>query len=413
MYKMLEVARWEFLCRVRSKSFIISTLLLPLVMIGFVTLPGLLITNGGQSHKIVAIVDKTGRDVGQQVQEALEKKFRLNNGGPEYSVLVFQEGDMARLKSRAKALLDSSVISSYIVLSENLFDNNQGTYYTKNPGNFRDKQILSSAVTNVVSRKRMVAANLDPQRINKLTQEVNLKTYELKKDGEEAAGSEMMAYLTPIVFCMMLFFAVFRSSQVLFRSVLEERSNKLIEILLSSLTPNQLMSGKILGLGLVGLVQLGFYLSVGVLVSSSRGLDLINTTHISLFLLYFLTGYLFYASIFAAIGCIFNSEQEAQQYVAVLSLLTVLPIILSSFVITNPNAPLVMFLSYVPLITPFFMILRIGIEMPSTIEIISTLLLMSGFVVLMMYAAGKIFRVAILMYGKRPRFDEIIRWIRE
>jgi ABC-2 type transport system permease protein len=121
---------------------------------------------------------------------------------------------------------------------------------------------------------------------------------------------------------------------------------------------------------------------------------------------------LLYASIFAAIGCVFNSEQEAQQFMAILSVLTVLPIILSSYVITNPNATIVKILSYIPVITPFFMILRIGIEMPSILEIIATLGLMVGFVIFTMYAAGKIFRVAILMYGKRPKFDEIIRWIK-
>lgn len=413
MNKILKVAQWEFLCRVRSKSFIISTLLLPVIMIGLILLPSLLLTQGGQSQKVIAIVDKTDQQLGEKIKEHLSQHYQLKDGTPEYSTLVFDEGNFNKLEAKASTLLDSSVISAYIVLPNDILDNNQAEYYTKNLGDFRAKQVLASSISKVISRKRMIAAQLDPQRINELTQDVNLKTFESKKGKAEAGGSEFMAYMTPIIFCMMLFFAVFRSSQVLFRSVLEERSNKLVEILLSSLSPHQLMAGKILGLGLVGLVQLVFYLSIGVMVSSYQGVSFIDSSQVVFFILYFLTGYLLYASIFAAIGCIFNSEQEAQQYVAVLSLLTVLPVVLSSYVITNPGAPIVKILSYFPLVTPFIMILRIGIEMPSIIEIGSTLLLMIGFVALTMFAAGKIFRVAILMYGKRPKFDELIRWIKE
>ncbi|HMA61552.1 MAG TPA: ABC transporter permease [bacterium] len=412
MNKIFNVARWEFLSRVRSKSFIISTLLLPVIMIGFIILPNLLITRGGQSQKIIAIVDETGH-LGEKVKSHLSEKFTLKDGRPEYQTMVFQSGKPQRLRSQAKSLLDSAVISAYIVLPENILDNNQAEYYTRNLGDFRGKHVISSAITTIISKQRMLAANLNPDRIQKLTQDVKMLTYESSGGQAQEAGSEIMAYLTPIIFTMMLFFAVFRSSQVLFRSVLEERSNKLVEILLSTLSPNQLMTGKILGLGLVGLTQLAFYLTIGVLVSSYQGMDLLNSSQVLLFFLYFLTGYLLYAAIFATIGSIFDSEQEAQQYVAVLSLVTVLPIILSSYVITNPDATIVKILSYIPVITPFFMILRIGIQVPSTLEIISTLVLMVGFVMLAMWAAGKIFRVAILMYGKKPKFDEIMRWLKQ
>jgi len=411
MDKIFQVAQWEFLCRIRSKSFIISTLLLPLIMIGFVILPSLLITKAGQTQKVIAIVDQSGQ-LGHKMKQHLNQKYTLKNGAPEYQAMVFEKSQYREPRAKAKILLDSSVISAYIVIPENIKTENEAEYYTKNLGDFRGKHILSSAISTVISRERMIAANLDPQKIKRLTKDIELKTFESKGGMEQAGGSEIVAYLTPLIFCMMLFFAVFRSSQVLFRSVLEERSNKLVEILLSSLSPQQLMSGKILGLGLVGLVQLVFYLSVGILISSYRGFNIINSDQVILFLLYFLTGYLLYASIFAAIGCVFNSEQEAQQFIAILSVLTVLPIILSSYVITNPHATIVKILSYIPVITPFFMILRIGIEMPSILEIIATLVLMVGFVIFTMYAAGKIFRVAILMYGKRPKFDEIIRWIK-
>ena len=115
MNKIFNVARWEFLSRVRSKSFIISTLLLPVIMIGFIILPNLLITQGGQSQKILAIVDETGQ-LGEKIKFHLNEKFTLNDGRPEYQTMVFQNSDSERLQSQAKALLDSAVISAYIVL---------------------------------------------------------------------------------------------------------------------------------------------------------------------------------------------------------------------------------------------------------------------------------------------------------
>ena len=134
------------------------------------------------------------------------------------------------------------------------------------------------------------------------------------QDGEEKEGSEIISYLTPIIFVMMLFFAIFMSSQILLKSVMEERTNRLVEILLSSITPGELMSGKIIGLGLLGLTQLALYLIVGYFASSYKGIQVVTSANVILFLIYFVLGYLLYASIFASIGTIFNSEHEAQQY---------------------------------------------------------------------------------------------------
>jgi len=172
------------------------------------------------------------------------------------------------------------------------------------------------------------------------------------------------------------------------------------------------MAGKILGLGLLGLTQLIFYLFVALTISFYRGIEIVTLTKIILFLIYFIFGYMLYASIFAAVGSIFDSEQEAQQVTSILSLVTILPIMLCSFVISNPHAPLTIGLSFIPIITPFFMILRIGIEMPALWEICGTMAILIFTVVFVMWVAGRIFRVAILLYGKKLSLSEIIQWIR-
>jgi len=196
------------------------------------------------------------------------------------------------------------------------------------------------------------------------------------------------------------------------RSVLAERSNRLIEVLLSSVSPSELMSGKIVGLGLLGLTQLALYLIVGIGISNFKGLELFSSTNIVLFLIYFVFGYLLYAAIFAAIGALFDNEQDAQQAVSIFSLITVVPIFLASYVIANPQSVTTTVLSMIPIMTPFFMILRIGVLIPPLWEILTSLVLLIISVWMTMLAAGKIFRVAILIYGKRPTLPEIWQWVR-
>ncbi len=283
-------------------------------------------------------------------------------------------------------------------------------YYSKTLGDFKGVAEIRATVNNIISRERMLAADVNPDLIDQLTRRINFITLE---PGKTEETNELISYFTPLIFVMMLFFTIFMTSQILLRSVLQERSNKLVETLLSSVSAGELMSGKIIGLGLLGLVQLLIYLLIGLAVSTYKGMDLVTSIDVLFFLVYFVFGYLLYSAIFAAIGSIFDNEQEAQQVTSVMSIITVVPIMLSSFVIANPNAMLTVILSYIPVMTPFFMILRIGVEMPSTVQIITTLLVLIASVIVTIYIAGKIFRTAILMYGKRATLPEMIRWIKE
>ena len=200
------------------------------------------------------------------------------------------------------------------------------------------------------------------------------------------------------------------SGQLLLRSVMEERTNRTIEILLSSVTADEIMRGKILGLGALGLIQMIFYLICGLVVTEYKELTIVDYSQIPIFFIYFVTGYLFYASIFAAMGTLFKSEQEAQQSSGIISIVAILPIAFSSYFITNPGSAFTVASSYIPPLTPFMMILRVGTKSVEYTEIILSTLLMIVSCWLMLKLSGKIFRIAILLYGKRPTFKEIIRW---
>jgi len=406
MKNIIVVAKWEFLTRIKSKLFLISTFLFPLLIIGFSIVPSLLMTKVDTERKIIGVVDNTGY-LGGKIQVKLTEDFKLNSGEQKYQVMQFKKQE----SELAASLLDSSVIDGYLVIPENVIDSNQVTYYTKTLGDFKGVGEVRSCANTIISRERMIRENIDPDVVDKLNRRVHFITLEPGKTAEQS--DEMLSYFVPFIFVMMLFFTIFMTSQILLRSVLQERSNKLVETLLSSVSAGELMNGKILGLGLLGLLQLAVYLVIGVSVSSYQGLYLITGTEVIFFLVYFIFGYLLYSAIFAAIGSIFDNEQEAQQVTSVMSLITVVPIMLSSFVIANPDATLTVVLSYIPVMTPFFMILRIGVQMPSVFQIITTTLVLMVSVVMTMIIAGKIFRTAILMYGKRPTLPEILRWIKE
>ncbi len=412
MKNILVVMRWEYLTRIRSKWFVISTVIIPLIIPASMFIPTLIMTGPDTEAKVIAVVDGT-LDLGNILERTLTERYKLKDGSPKYQVVLLQGANFNSLKEQASELIDSDVISSYLVIPGNVMDSNEVRYYARNLGNFKDQEQINRAVNRVISRQRMIAANFDPEVISSLIREVDFKMLEVGKEGEEKEGSEIISYLTPIIFVMMLFFAIFMSSQILLRSVMEERTNRLVEILLSSITPRELMFGKIIGLGLLGLTQLTLYLIVGYFASSYKGIQIVTSVNVILFLIYFVLGYLLYASIFASIGTIFNSEHEAQQASSFLSIICIIPIMLSSYVIANPQSTTTTILSFIPVITPFFMILRIGVEMPPLWELFGTIGVLILFVWLTMLAAGKIFRVAVLIYGKRPTLPEIWQWVKE
>jgi ABC-2 type transport system permease protein len=208
-------------------------------------------------------------------------------------------------------------------------------------------------------------------------------------------------------------FLVMTMGQLLIRSVVEEKSNRVIEVLLSSCSARDLMVGKILGLSGLGIVQLLIWGVIGVVISMKTGSQSFSPEHILLSLVYFILGYLLYSAIFVAAGSPVTTEQEAQQITTYVSLTLVFPIFMAMPVMQNPDSMLYKILSFVPILTPTFMVLRIPIQMPATWEILGTIALLIVSVLLMMWAAGKIFRVAILVYGKRPTIPELIRWVRE
>jgi ABC-2 type transport system permease protein len=185
-----------------------------------------------------------------------------------------------------------------------------------------------------------------------------------------------------------------------------------IEVLLSSCSARDLMVGKILGLSGLGILQMVIWGLIGLGIALKTGASLFALENLALSAVYLLLGYLLYSAIFVAAGSPVTTEQEAQQITSYVSLFLVFPIVLAMPAMQNPDSPLIRILTYVPLLTPAFMVMRIPIQMPPLWEILATIGLLIVSSVVMMWVAGKIFRTAILVYGKRPTLSELIRWVR-
>jgi ABC-2 type transport system permease protein len=211
---------------------------------------------------------------------------------------------------------------------------------------------------------------------------------------------------------MMLLFLVLTSGQLLIRSVVEEKSNRVIEVLLSSCSARDLMVGKILGLSGLGILQMLIWGVIGLGIALQTGTQLFAIENVALSIVYLLLGYLLYSAIFVAAGSPVTTEQEAQQITSYVSLFLVFPIVLAMPAMQNPDSLLIRILTYIPLLTPAFMVMRIPIQMPALWEIIATIALLIVSSIFMMWVAGKIFRTAILVYGKRPTLRELLRWVR-
>ena len=411
MHKLFLIAQWEYMTRIRSKWFIISTLIIPLVLVAFMFLPAVVMQGTGSDIRIIALIDANG-EMSVEFETAISEQYHLKNGQAKYQIIVLENKPVEEAIAVGHELLDSQTIDAFVVLPVDIMGKNHAEYHANFIGNYREQEEVRAVISSVLLNLRARDAGLNPEVVKQLSRRVNLDLIEMDGGGEKKQGDELFSYILPVIFVMMLYFAIVMSSQVLMRSVLEERTNRLVEILLSSVNAGQLMSGKILGLGLLGLTQLLFYMVCGFVVSQYRGIEIINTVQILYFLLYFILGYMFFSGVYAAIGAVFSSEQDAQQAVSIISIVSIFPLLMSSYVISNPDSLLTIVLSHMPFVSPFFMILIIGIKAPPFWHIISTSILLILYAVCAMIIAGKIFRTAILMTGKRPSLPEIIQWFK-
>ena len=426
MRKIWTVIKREYLTRVKTKGFIIGTIIMPLFVLALFVVPILMSLVKSEDQREIAVIDRTGT-----IAEKLEQRLDATNDTGE-RLYVFREIEVtdatfAAAQQQVREEIDADKYQGLIIIPATIFTDNKAEYYSKNVSNFRRNQALRNAITEIVLEEKILQAGLDRELVNDLTRRVRLQTFRIGPGGQEKADrgqTFMLAYI--MVF--FLYFAIIFYAAFVMRAVIEEKNSRVVEVLVSSLKPFQLMAGKILGVGSVGLTQFLIWSAVAGLASAYASVVMgafgvsgnqaaafsldVSAAMLVYFVLFFVLGYFLFATMNAGVGAMVNTEQEAQQFQFPIILLLIIPFIMITYIISNPNSTFSVIMSMVPFFAPIIMFTRIIVDTPPFGQIALSIALMLGTIYLLTIVVGKIYRVGILMYGKKPSVPEVIRWIR-
>lgn len=428
------IAKREYLQRVKTKAFWITTLILPLFVTAISIVPTLLLKNSKASQKIV-VVDETGKvgsalvaKMNSQAVDAPKKQEFGRRAGEDQMVSFDAETEAPGADRTAqRADLDKRVmgkqIDAWVWVGPEVFQNKPVEYHARSVSNVLTQAALRDDLSEVVRQVRFRDAGIDSARVDELSRSVKLETQKVSASGSRAEGGLGAAALAMVLF-FILYISIIMWGQQVMQGVLEEKGSRVIEVVISCVTPFELMMGKLLGICLLGLTQLAVWLATVLVVTTPglvaammvlpAGVSLPTLSPVMLinFVLLFILGFLAYATLYAGIGASFNNIQEAQQAAGIAMTFVIIPVMVMYPVINDPNSRMATVLSLIPMFTPLLMPLRIAIDMPPLWQLALAYALTIGFVIGMVWICSRIYRVGILMYGKKPTFAEIWKWTR-
>jgi len=429
MRNMWLIIRREYLERVRTRSFLILTLLVPGIMTVVMMLPAKLATMGEKTQRLVVVTStpQFGEMVRQRFLSATTDTDQDDEETPdnpakkkpeeEYSIDVdANPTDAERAVLRDK--VSSEAIDGYLWLSDDAIASGKVMWTSRNMAGFGERSHLSAILNRILQYQRLSANGLTTDKAEQLLKPVKVEAVRLEH-GKESKGGGGGKFLEVVVMVMLLYMAVLLYGISVMRSVLEEKTSRILEVLLSSATSTQLMTGKLLGVGAVGLTQILVWVVIaGVFALPAMAMQpsfselQIPIGVLLAFAIFFLLGYLLYSTMYATIGAITTTEQEGQQ----LQFFIVIPLVLSVFmlapVVRSPDAPLVVWLSMVPFFAPVLMYARIVVQTPPLWQIALSLSLLIATIAGLLVLCARIYRIGILIYGKRPNLPEILKWLK-
>jgi len=420
--KLWAVVRREYLERVRTKGFVIGTVLGPLLMGALMIIPAFAARAGGKPLR-VAVLDRTG--VLQAPAEAALRAARFDDkarfdvqagpgpAGAETAPEALGEREAALKKGVIEGALDG-----YVDLPGDAMATASASYYGRNVSNRIDLRTMERALSDVLVGRRLADAGLDPGKVKNLTKELDLKTIRLTEAGErEDRGA---AVLFSVILLMILYVSILMWGQMVMTSVIEEKTSRVVEVMAAGVSATTLLAGKLLGVGAAGLTQfLVWSLSLfGVSVfaagpiAGSFAMPEVTKLMLVSFVLFFLLGFFFYASLYASIGAAVNTVQEAQSLAFPVVLPIVLGMVFFPAALEAPDGALAVTLSMIPGISPLIMFLRIVVLTPPWWQIALSIGILALAILGVLWVAGRVYRVGILMYGKKPTFPELVKWVR-
>ncbi len=430
MRNTLLIVRREYLERVRTKSFLISTLVFPLLIAGLMILPAKIVMLKSSVTRHIAVV-AADAGIAQAVQTELEKRGSAPapaanqresqapaSHGPAYRIEVdLNATDSERANLRGK--VSAGELDGFLWLGADLLQARKPVYYGRETSDFVQQGEMERAVRTALIRQSLAARGVTAEEVDALMQPMDLDVVTLKQ-GKESRSSGVVQFFSAFILVMMLYITLVLYGVAVMRSVLEEKTSRVVEVMLSSATAKQLMAGKLAGVGAVGLTQIFIWVALGALFAapslaaarSTFGEVRLPLVIVPAFALFFVLGYLLYSALFAALGAMVNSEQEAQQFQFLITLPIIVPLVLMNLVMRQPNSPAAFWLSLVPFFAPILMYLRIIVSTPPGWQVALSIGLLLGTTYGVLALCSRIYRVGILMYGKKPTLPEILKWTR-
>jgi ABC-2 type transport system permease protein len=412
MKKSLTIAKWEFLEKARTKAFILSLIITPVIIFVFSYLPGKLAQQEDTETKAIGILDSTQTFYTELSEKISSSKFP--DGQPRYVVMNLFSNDkkVSEIKTEANSKVLKGDIDSYIYIYSESNDSIKLEYRSKTIGNFRDMDRFEESFNQVRREIEFAKANIDPELVKRISKDINIKSIKVEETGKESKTDFFGKFISSYIFIFLLMISILGTGGMLIRSLVEEKSNRLMEILVSSCKPNDLLLGKVFGLSFLAIFQVVVWILLAIAFMGPMAMAYINLDSIFIMLLYFILGFMFYTSIFVGLGSIVTTEQEAQQLTSYLSLVILLPIVVAMPAMQNPDLLIVKIFSFIPLTTPAIMLLRINsVPVPLWEIAVTTALLIVSIYLTVLFSA-KVFRIGILSYGKRPSFKEVMKWLK-
>ncbi len=423
------VLQREYLTRLRSKWFLVVTFLGPFLLIAFFSLPILFMYMAEKSQterETIAVVDRTGELFPELEAEVRDAFVLIPATEPEDSL----QQQVIRGEIDGYLIIPAEVMEDFSV---------QPVLYMKRGGGISRIERLSNALSRIIKEKRLLAMGASPEILDLVSKRIRLRTIRISETGE-VSGSAASYGAVAYIMGMLIYVLVLSYGGLVMRGVLEEKTNRIVEIIVSSVRPFQLMMGKVLGIGLLGLTQAvvwAFIFLAGMTVAGfiiagqlnpadfqlpetasqqalleQAGIQ-IPTIPLSLvvfFLIFFLGGYLLYSSLFAAIAAGADQESDVQSLQFPITFLVIIPFLALPIVLEQPDGSLAVILSLVPFFSPILMIARLALTTVPLWQWLGAIILLALAFAGMVWVAGRIYRVGILMYGRKPRLKDLVRW---
>jgi ABC-2 type transport system permease protein len=429
MNKIILIIKREYFSRVKKKSFLVMTFLVPILIIGMYALIFALSLQGGDNIPAVEVIDDSGI---------------FNKGLEDKKSATFRKSELSLAEAKQKVIKNEDAFVLYI--PKNINSGGTIEMFSQKKAGLSVIGTIENQLNDQMRTKLLADAGIDVLTLDQIKPKLAVVSKELTLEGEKDSSSGA-AMAVGFAAAILIYMSLFIYGIQVMRGIIEEKTSRIVEVIISSVKPFQLMMGKIVGIGLVGLTQflLWITLSLGLMTVASQiifngkmdqvksempmnkqtavvnndspGMDIINalqtvdwTYILPIFIIFFLGGYMLYSALFAAVGSAVESDTETQQFMLPITLPLLFTYIMSfSFIVNNPDSSLSFWLSIIPFTSPIAMMVRLPFGVPNWELALSIILLIAGFI-FTTWVASRIYRVGILMYGKKVSFAELGKW---